>query len=116
MPRVQHELGKLCPLAATGIKLGKRSVFDGFQISVGGQLARLETHITLSDENSDCTLSAIYLGKANQHHDITTNMTHAKGHCFSKQIIRGVLDDSARGIFQGKVHVALMLKRQTVSK
>lgn len=93
-------------LAATGLRLGEGSVFDGFQISAGGQLARLETHITLSGENADCTLSAIYLGRDNQHHDITTNMNHAKGHCLSNQIIRGVLDDTARGVFQGKVHVA----------
>ena len=93
-------------LAATGLRLGEGSVFDGFQISAGGQLARLETHITLSGENADCTLSAIYLGRDNQHHDITTNMDHSRGHCLSNQIIRGVLDDAARGVFQGKVHVA----------
>ena len=104
--KVQHDSAQSAHLAATGLTLGEGSVFEGFQISVGGQLARLETHITLSGENADCTLSAIYLGRANQHHDITTNMSHAKGHCLSNQIIRGVLDDSARGVFQGKVHVA----------
>jgi Fe-S cluster assembly protein SufD len=104
--KVQHESAQSAHLAATGLTLGEGSVFEGFQISVGGQLARLETHITLSGENADCTLSAIYLGRAKQHHDITTNMSHAKGHCVSNQIIRGVLDDSARGVFQGKVHVA----------
>jgi Fe-S cluster assembly protein SufD len=60
----------------------------------------------LAAESSDCRLSAIYLGRKSQHHDITTNMTHARGHCQSNQVIRGVLDDSARGVFQGKVHVA----------
>jgi Fe-S cluster assembly protein SufD len=104
--KVQQDSETSAHLAATGLRLGEGSVFDGFQISAGGQLARLETHITLSGENADCTLSAIYLGRANQHHDITTNMNHAKGHCLSNQIIRGVLDDTARGVFQGKVHVA----------
>ena len=104
--KVQHDSAQSAHLAATGLTLGEGSIFEGFQISVGGQLARLETHITLTGENADCTLSAIYLGRANQHHDITTNMSHAKGHCVSNQIIRGVLDDSARGVFQGKVHVA----------
>jgi Fe-S cluster assembly protein SufD len=104
--KVQQDSKTSVHLAATGLQLGEGSIFDGFQISAGGQLARLETHITLSGENADCTLSAIYLGRANQHHDITTNMNHAKGHCLSNQIIRGVLDDTARGVFQGKVHVA----------
>ena len=104
--KVQKDSTTSVHLSATGLRLGEGSVFDGFQISAGGQLARLETHITLLGENADCTLSAIYLGRANQHHDITTNMNHAKGHCLSNQIIRGVLDDTARGVFQGKVHVA----------
>ena len=104
--KVQQDSTTSTHLAATGLRLGEGSVFDGFQISAGGQLARLETHITLSGENADCTLSAVYLGRANQHHDITTHMRHAKGHCVSNQIIRGVLDDTGRGVFQGKVHVA----------
>ena len=104
--KVQQDSTASAHLAATGLRLGEAAVFDGFQISVGGELARLETHVTLSGENADCTLSAIYLGRGNQHHDITTNMNHANGHCLSKQIIRGVLDDKARGVFQGKVHVA----------
>ncbi len=104
--KVQQDSITSAHLSATGLRLGERAFFDGFQISVGGELARLETHIDLSGENADCTLSAIYLGRGNQHHDITTNMSHGSGHCFSKQIIRGVLDDKARGVFQGKVHVA----------
>ncbi len=104
--KVQQDSATSAHLSATGLRLDEGAVFDGFQISAGGQLARLETHITLSGENADCTLSAIYLGRANQHHDITTNMNHARGSCLSNQIIRGVLDDKARGVFQGKVHVA----------
>ena len=104
--KVQQDSTASVHMAATGLRLGEGSVFDGFQISAGGQLARLETHVTLSGENADCTISAAYLGRNDQHHDITTQMNHVKGHCVSNQIIRGVLDDTARGVFQGKVHVA----------
>ena len=93
-------------LALTGINMGRGSIFDGFQLSKGGILARLEVHITLAAESADCRLSGIYLGENNQHHDITTNMKHSSGFCNSNQVIRGVLDNSARGVFQGKVHVA----------
>jgi len=104
--KIQSDGAATTHLAATGIKMGENAVLDGFQLSVGGCLARLEAHVELAAESSDCRLSAIYLGRNSQHHDITTNMTHAFGHCQSNQIIRGVLDDSARGVFQGKVHVA----------
>ena len=104
--KIQQDSTQTTHLAATGIKMGEAAVLDGFQLSIGGCLARLEAHVMLSAENADCRLSAIYLGRRNQHHDITTNMTHARGHCQSNQVIRGVLDGSARGVFQGKVHVA----------
>ncbi|MGB2234428.1 MAG: Fe-S cluster assembly protein SufD [Candidatus Puniceispirillum sp.] len=104
--KVQAEGADTVHLAATGIALGEGAVLAGFSISAGGQLARLETHVTLTGEAAECGLSAIYLGRDKQHHDITTYMDHAVGHCHSNQIIRGVLDDASRGVFQGKVHVA----------
>lgn len=104
--KIQHDAATTTHLAATGVKMGKNATLDGFQLSIGGCLTRLEAHVLLAAESSDCRLSAIYLGRNNQHHDITTYMTHAKGHCKSNQVIRGVLDDSARGVFQGKVQVA----------
>ena len=104
--KIQQDSTATTHLAATGIKMGEAAVLDGFQLSIGGCLARLEAHVMLLAENADCRLSAIYLGRRNQHHDITTNMTHARGYCQSNQVIRGVLDGAARGVFQGKVHVA----------
>jgi Fe-S cluster assembly protein SufD len=104
--KVQNEGAETSHLAATGITIGENAALDGFQLSIGGCLARLEAHVLLAAESSSCCLSAIYLGRGTQHHDITTNMTHARGHCKSNQVIRGVLDDKARGVFQGKVSVA----------
>ena len=104
--KIQQDGATTTHLAATGIKMGEAAVLDGFQLSIGGCLARLEAHVMLEGVSADCRLSAIYLGRRNQHHDITTNMTHACGYCQSNQVIRGVLDGAARGVFQGKVHVA----------
>ena len=104
--KIQQDSATTTHLAATGIKMGEAAVLDGFQLSIGGCLARLEAHVMLAGASADCRLSAIYLGRQKQHHDITTNMTHARSHCQSNQVIRGVLDGAARGVFQGKVHVA----------
>jgi len=38
--------------------------------------------------------------------DVTTQINHDVPNCTSMQIVRGVLDDTAKGIFQGKVKVA----------
>ena len=104
--KVQAESAETTHLAATGVALAAGASIHGFSLSTGGSLARLETHVTMQGEEADCQLSAIYMGRGSQHQDITTFMDHAVANCTSNQIIRGVLDDTARGVYQGKVHVA----------
>ena len=104
--KLQIESSATTHLSATGIALGEGASVDGFALSVGGQLSRLETHVAFAGEGADCKLSAIYMGRGKQHQDVTTYMDHAVPNCTSNQIIRGVLDDRSRGVYQGRVHVA----------
>ena len=104
--KVQDEGAETTHLAATGMALAEKASIAGFSLSVGGSLARLETHVAFLGKEADCQLSAIYMGRGEQHQDITTFMDHAVAECTSNQIIRGVLDDRSRGVYQGKVHVA----------
>jgi Fe-S cluster assembly protein SufD len=104
--KVQTDGKATTHLAATGVMLGAGASIDGFSLSTGGRLARLETHVCFAGKGADCNLSAIYMGRGEQHQDITTYMNHAVPNCTSNQIIRGVLDDRSRGVYQGRVHVA----------
>ena len=93
-------------LALTVMKLAAKADVNSFTTAMGGALGRHETHIHLDGEEANIALSCIYMGRGNQHHDMTTRMLHHVPHCTSSQLIRGVLDDTARGVFQGKVLVA----------
>jgi Fe-S cluster assembly protein SufD len=104
--KIQAESKTTSHIAATGVNIGEGATLAGFSLSVGGKLARLETHVKMAGENGHCQLSAIYLGRERQHHDVTTMLEHAVPNCTSDQIIRGVLDDRSRGVYQGKVRVA----------
>ncbi len=95
-----HHLGLTC------LSLGERADVNSMSLSLGGALSRLETHVRLEGEYGELGLSSIYLGKNDQHHDMTTRVAHEVANCNSRQIIRGVLDDNARGVFQGQVRVA----------
>ena len=50
-------------------------------------------------------LTSINLLSGMQHGDTTILIEHTAPHCRSNQFYRTILDDSARGVFQGKVHV-----------
>ena len=51
-------------------------------------------------------MTTLYLANNKQVMDVTTLVDHQMPNCTSRQIVRGVLDDQAKGIFQGKVIVA----------
>ena len=104
--RLQAEADHTTHLGLNQMQMGKNSQINSFAISMGGALSRLETHSLFLGTDSQLAQSAIYLGRDRQHHDITSFVAHELRDCRSRQLIRGVLDDKARGVFQGKVRVA----------
>ena len=104
--RLQTEASHTTHLGLNQMQMGKNSQINSFAISMGGALSRLETHSLFHGTDAELAQSAIYLGRDRQHHDITSFVAHEMRDCASRQLIRGVLDDKARGVFQGKVRVA----------
>lgn len=104
--RLQAEASHTTHLGLNQMQMGKNSQINSFAISMGGALSRLETHSLFLGSDAELAQSAIYLGRDRQHHDITSFVAHEIRDCASRQLIRGVLDDKARGVFQGKVRVA----------
>lgn len=88
------------------VKLGRDSTFDSFVLSTGARLARNEIRVRLDGPGADCTLNGIALVRGRQHCDNSTDIDHAKGQCHSSQLYKNVLDDRARSVFQGRIHVA----------
>ena len=92
-------------LATTQVSLDSRSAYESFVLSVGGRLARHELRLRLDGDDVDCRLNGAYLIAGDQHVDNTTLVDHAAPGCRSRQHYKGVLDDTARGVFQGKILV-----------
>lgn len=93
-------------LGLTTARLGRDAALDSFVLSSGARLSRNEIRVLLDGEGADCTLNGLALVRGRQHSDNTTDIDHAKGHCHSSQIYKNVLDDRARSVFQGRIHVA----------
>ena len=87
------------------MKLGRDSFYESFNMNTGGKLTRHEIHAMLEGENIECHFNGINLLKGGQHGDTTILVEHKAPHCQSNQFYRTILDDEARGVFQGKVHV-----------
>jgi Fe-S cluster assembly protein SufD len=74
-------------------------------LAFGGALARNETHVALAGEGAMITLDGLFLGTGTQHLDNRTVIDHIHPHCESVELYKGVLDQNARGVFDGLIIV-----------
>lgn len=103
--RFQGEGQDAFHIANTHVHLARGANIDAFVLSVGARLSRSEAHVLFTGEGAQCRLNGAYMGIGEQICDNTTLMDHVAPGCRSVQIFKGVLDERARGIFQGKVSV-----------
>jgi Fe-S cluster assembly protein SufD len=74
-------------------------------VAIGAALARVETYVTLAGEGASVSLDGLFVGNGTQHLDNRTVIEHAQPHCESHELYKGVLDDNARGVFDGLIIV-----------
>jgi Fe-S cluster assembly protein SufD len=95
-----------------GVHITTRSVtvaadgrYECFALSCGGRLIRHETSVSLSAPGASCALSGAYLLRDRQHCDTTIEVRHAAPHTVCREVFKGVIDEAARGVFQGRIVV-----------
>jgi len=103
--KVQQESASAYHIAATRVHQSAGSRFSSHYFSLGGKLARNEINPVLDAEGSECTLDGLYLAADRQHTDSRTRIDHAKPHCNSFELYKGILDERAKGVFNGKIYV-----------
>jgi Fe-S cluster assembly protein SufD len=92
-------------LAAVAIEQDRASRLGHASLALGAGLARLETRVQLAGEGAWAEVAGLYLARANQLLDHHTTVDHAVPHTTSRQLYKGALDERARGVFHGRVHV-----------
>ena len=85
--------------------LGKGATYRAFQLTAGTGLARNNITVTFAGEGAKLDISGAVPGRGAEHIDTTLVVDHAVPGCESRELFKGVLDDRARGVFQGKVIV-----------
>jgi len=86
-------------------RLGTRSVFKSFTLTVNGVLTRNETVLELTGDDAVAHLAGACVGDGDFHHDDTVFVTHDAVNCESRQVFKKVLRNGATGVFQGKILV-----------
>ena len=94
-------------IASMHVSLGRSSSFSSHSITLGGALVRNDVTATLNGEGIDCTLNGLYVVNGRRLIDNHTMVDHAKPHCSSHELYKGILDDEAHAVFNGKIVVQL---------
>ncbi len=87
------------------ILLEKDSRLSSFYYSEGSQLNKTDIDIRHQGKNSESQLTGIYLPSQNRAIDYHTNIEHRVAHCTSREVFRGIIADSAKATFNGKIHI-----------
>ena len=103
--KIQVEADNANHFGGTYVKQAEKSRFIHHNFAFGGSLARNDIHSDL-ETASECSLNGLYLGGKRQHIDNHTRINHLKPLGISREFYKGVLDERARGVFQGRVIVS----------
>ena len=83
----------------------RSSSVTSHSISIGGALVRNEFTGVLAGEGASLVLDGLFVGSGTQHVDNHTTIDHARPHCDSQELYKGILDQQARGVFDGRIVV-----------
>lgn len=103
--KVQRESLAAFHVSTTQIELSRASNFRSHAINLGGSLVRNDVNAVLGAEGIECTLNGLYMARGTQLVDNHTSIDHAMPHCDSHELYKGIIDDSGRGVFNGKIFV-----------
>ena len=103
--KVQRENVATTHLSNWHVDLAAEADYRGFQYSSGAALARNQIAVKYMGEGAKADVSGCKLIRGSQHCDTTMVVDHAVPECVSRELFKVVLDDTARGVFQGKVIV-----------
>ena len=86
-------------------RLDAGAILRDCTVTMGGATTRQQGFIAFEGENADAKITGAYLLRDRQHCDTRLIVDHRVPRCTSREIFKCVLDEEARGIFQGKVVV-----------
>ncbi len=79
--------------------------FRSFFLSVSGKMNRKNLTINLNAPGANGENHSLFLTNGKEHSDFYTEMNHKSPDTTSNQVTKGILDESSKGIFTGRIHI-----------
>ena len=103
--KVQQEGLDAFHIASMHVNAQRGATFASHSFSLGGKFVRNDVNAILDGEGAEVTLNGLYLADGERLVDNHTEIDHARAHCPSHEVYKGILGGKARAIFNGKIIV-----------
>jgi Fe-S cluster assembly protein SufD len=103
--KITREGGKALHLSSLMADVGAHARFNTFAYTTGGAVTRNQLFLRFGGEGIVANIRGASLLRGRQHADLTMVVDHAAVGGQSREVYKTVLDDEARGVFQGKIIV-----------
>ena len=87
------------------INLDKNSHLEYFIFSKGSKFVKHDINCSLNNDHGSVSLNGIIDLDNEKHHEIKTSINHNEENCKSYQLIKSVLNENSKGVYQGKIYV-----------
>ncbi|CAM4145900.1 Fe-S cluster assembly protein SufD [Vreelandella rituensis] len=92
-------------IASIHVEQRRDSRYTSYNLNLGGGLVRNDLVTDLNGQGAEANFYGLFYGQGRQHVDNHTLANHNAPRTFSNENYKGILDDRAHGVFNGKVVV-----------
>jgi Fe-S cluster assembly protein SufD len=100
--KLQDEAVGAVHTALARVAIDGHACYDSFVLALGGRLARHEVQSVIEGSHATCALNGAYMARGQQETTIATLVDHAAPCSSTREVIKGVAEQRAHGVFQGK--------------
>lgn len=103
--KIQNDVSYASLVSTTHFRQTGKSYLHTVAISLNGGIVRNNLNVVLEAERCEAHLYGLYFQGGKTHIDNHTIVDNVKPNCFSNELYKGVMNDEATGVFNGKIFV-----------
>ena len=109
--KIQNDGSNTSQVSTTHIRQVGKSFIHAVTISLNGALVRNNMNVVLDAKNCEAHLYGLYFQSGHSHIDNHTIVDNIKPNCLSNELYKGILNDHATGVFNGKIFVRQLAQK-----
>ena len=103
--KIQNDSAHSSQVNTTHFRQVGKSLVNTVTVSLSGDIVRNNLNIAMEAEHSESHFYGLYFLNGKTHVDNHTVVDNVKPNCYSNELYKGVVDDEATAVFNGKIFV-----------